>query len=300
MTAPAAAQPLLDPKVLGGLAHLELVARTVVEGLLSGLHRSLRPGFSVEFADYRAYEPGDDPRFIDWNAYARTDRLVLKRYQGETTTHLMIALDASASMGTRSTGVSKLEYARFLAAALGYIALGQHDPVGWIVFDEKLREYRPPGSRRGQLRALCHALERTEPGSGTDVASGLEPFARRVNRRGLVALISDFFCEPEAMLRGVRPLAARGQELMLFHVLDPADRAPSLQDGALLVDAESGRELEVSAEFAQREYPQRIAAHIERVARAARELRADHVLIETSQPLDAALRAYLSIRRRKG
>jgi hypothetical protein len=120
-----------------------------------------------------------------------------------------------------------------------------------------------------------------------------------VNRRGIVALISDFFCDPEAILRGVRPLAARGQELTLFHILDPSDRAPELREGALLVDAESGQELEVSPEFARSEYPRRIAAHIDRVARAARELRADHVLIETTQPLDAALRAYLAVRRRR-
>jgi uncharacterized protein (DUF58 family) len=292
----AGACALLDPALLAALGDLELVARTAVEGFLGGLHRSLRPGFSLEFADYRDYEPGDDPRGIDWNAYARSERLVIKRYRGETTTHLMIALDASASMGVRTGPLSKLDYGRMLAAALAFLANRQHDPVGLIVFDEKLREYRPPSSRRMQLRSLLHALERAQPGARTDIAAALDRFTARVNRRGLVAVISDFFCPAELVLRSVRPLAARGQDVVLFQVLDPGDRAPALRDSTRLVDVETGQEMQVSEAFARREYPQRVERHVEQLARSARELGADHVLLDSARPLDAALRAYLAFR----
>jgi uncharacterized protein (DUF58 family) len=289
---------LLDPRVLAGLANLELVARAVVDGFMVGLHRSLRPGFSLEFADYRPYEPGDDPRFIDWNAYARSDRLVMKRYVGETSTHLMIVLDASASMGIRGRGaVSKLQYAKYTAASLAYLAHRQHDPLGWAIFDAQLREYAPPQSRRNPLGSFLHALERTAPGGATDAAAALGPFARRVNRRGLVALISDFLCEPEPLLESVRPLAARGQELLLLQVLDPADLDPLLEGGELLEDSETGETMAVSPEFARHEYPERMARHVAALARAARESGADHVTLDTSAPLDRALRSYLSFRR---
>jgi len=293
------APALLEPTVLAGLGNLELVARAVVDGFVLGLHRSLRPGFSLEFADYRAYEPGDDPRFVDWNVYARSERLVLKRYLGETSTHLMILLDASASMSIATQGVSKLQYAKYLAAALAYLAVRQHDPVGWMVFDSRLREYAPPRSRRDTLRTFLHALDRVTPGGATDSGAALGPFARRVNRRGLVAVISDFFCDPQEILESVRPLAARGQDAVLFQVLDPSDRAPSLGAGALLEDVETGERMEVSAEFAHAEYPQRMDAHARELARTARDSAADHVLLDTSKPLDRALRAYLEFRRRR-
>lgn len=289
---------LLDPALLAKIANLELLARRAVDGFLTGMHRSVRMGFSLEFADYRAYEPGDDPRLIDWNAYARTDRTVIKRYRGETTTQLMLALDASASMGIRSGSVSKLEYARMLCAALAYLALGQHDPVGLVVFDSAVREYRRPASRRLQLRSLLHALDSAAPGNTTDFGAALAVFSQRVKRRGMVAVISDFFCEPEKILQAVRPLAARKQDLVLFHVLDPADRAPDPRARARLRDVETGVEMEVGEAFLRNEYPERLTRHIEHLARSAREMGADHVLLDTSQPLDVALRSYLQLRRR--
>src|ERR1043165_9919177 len=149
---------LLSPTTLAGLANLELVARTAVEGFLTGLHRSPHYGFSQEFKEYRAYVEGDDPRFVDWNVYARTERTYIRRYEGETNTRQMILLDASASMGFSSHAIGKLQYAKYVAAALAYLAARQHDPVGLLVFDEKIRQYRPPTARAGSMIGLIHAV----------------------------------------------------------------------------------------------------------------------------------------------
>jgi uncharacterized protein (DUF58 family) len=288
----------LDPGVLASLGDLELVSRAVVDGFLNGLHRSLRPGFSLEFADYRAYVPGDDPRFIDWNAYARTGRSYLKRYVGETTTRLMILLDASASMGVGNAGVGKLRYAKFLCAALAVLAGRQHDPVGLLVFDAEIREQRAPAARTGQVRSLLHLLERTEARAGTDFAPAFALLRRRMGQRGLVAVVSDFYGDPAAWLEAVRPFAYRGCDVMLFQVLDPEELAPDLAGPTQLVDVETRAELEVAPQAA-RAVRERMRRHIEALANAASEVGADHVLLDTSQPLDAALRAYLAFRRRR-
>ena len=182
----------LDPEVLARLGNLELVARSVVEGLLSGLHRSVQLGFSLEFADYRPYTPGDDPRFIDWNAYARTGRTYLKRYRGETTTHLMLLLDVSASMGQEGRGIGKLRYAKFLSASLAWLAARQHDAVGLMLFDQTLREHLAPRSRPGHLRKLLHLLDLAAPRAGTDIAGALDQLHRHAPRRRMVAVVSDF------------------------------------------------------------------------------------------------------------
>src|SRR5262245_37356449 len=160
---------LLPPETLSKLSNLELIARTAVEGFLTGLHRSPHYGFSQEFKEYRAYVEGDDPRFVDWNVYARTERTYIRRYEGETNTRLMLVLDASASMGYSSRGITKLQYAKYLAAALAYLASRQHDPVGLIVFDEEVRHYRAPASRAGSLQGLIHTIDAVEAGRGTDL-----------------------------------------------------------------------------------------------------------------------------------
>jgi uncharacterized protein (DUF58 family) len=288
----------LEPSVLASLGDLELIARTVVEGFLNGLHRSLRSGFSLEFADYRAYVPGDDPRFIDWNAEARSGRTYLKRYVGETTTQLMILLDASASMGVGTAGVGKLRYATFLCAALAMLASRQHDPVGLIVFDEEIREQRAPSTRPAQLHGLLHVLERTQARAGTEPSHAFELLRRRASRRGLVAVVSDFYGEPSAWLECVRPFAYRGHDVMLLQVLDPEERAFELATPSLLVDVETRAELEVAPAMA-RAQRERMQRHIEALQSAASGAGADHVLLDTSQPLDEALRAYLAFRRRR-
>lgn len=293
------AQRLLDPKVLARLSSIELVAKTVVQGFVSGLHRSPQFGFSQEFAEYRPYVPGDDPRFVDWNVYARTDRIYLKRYLGETNTHLAILLDSSASMGYGSRGVSKFEYARFLAASLAYLSLHQHDAAALIVFDEQVRRFLPPSTRPGQLHGILHALEQAEPAAGTQTETAVEHLQRFFRRRGLVAVISDFYHHPERLLKTVRPLAQHGNDLILFHVLDPSELAPQWEDSTLLEDLETGERMEVAPEYARGEYRRRIQAHIEQLRSDVRGLGAGHLLLDTSRPLDVALKEYFLFRLRR-
>jgi uncharacterized protein (DUF58 family) len=289
---------LLDTRVLAQISSLELVARTVVEGFLTGLHRSPRFGFSQEFAEYRPYVPGDDPRFVDWNVLARTDRVYLKQYQGETNAALILLLDASASMGYRSGATSKLEYARFLAASLAYLALHQHDGAGLVVFDEEIRAVLPPSLRHGQLHALLAALEQSQPARRTDTGRALEGMSRLVRRRGVVAVISDFYDRPSDLVKWLRPLAGRGHDLVLFHLLDPAERRPMLTDSVVLEDMETGARMEVAPAQAD-EYAGRLEAHSDALRRAGGEIGADYRLLDTSMPLDGALREYLRLRGRR-
>ncbi|MEX2353542.1 MAG: DUF58 domain-containing protein, partial [Gammaproteobacteria bacterium] len=210
-SSPSRPTRLLRPEVLAGLSNLELVARAVVEGFLVGLHRSPMFGFSQEFAEYRPYAEGDDPRFIDWNVYARSERTYIKRFLGETNSHLVVLLDASASMGFTTHKVTKFQYAQYLAASLAFLASRQHDAVGCIVFDEEVRDYRPPSTRTGKLMGLLHTIDRASPARGTDLEKPFRHFREYTNRRGMVVVISDFYCDAEEMMEGVRPLAFNGQ-----------------------------------------------------------------------------------------
>ena len=310
----AAAARLLTPEVLAGLANLEIVARTAVEGFLVGLHRSPHFGFSQEFAEFRAYNEGDDPRFVDWNVYARTERTYIRRYEGETNTRLMVLLDASASMGyqsaqgsaqrstqgstQRSAKVSKLQYGKYLGAALAYLASRQHDPVGLIVFDEAIRHYRPPSGRSGSLHGVLHALDNATPGGKTDLEGCFLKFREHLSRRGLVAIISDLYCDPLAMAKAVQPLAYTGHDMVFFHVLDPAELQPNWRDSVLFEDMESGQTLEVSPDYLEGTYRKKLEEHLAGVRRAAASVGADLVLARTDEPLDNALRRYLMFRER--
>ncbi|HXC57838.1 MAG TPA: DUF58 domain-containing protein [Steroidobacteraceae bacterium] len=289
---------LLRPEVLAGLSTLELVARQAVEGFFQGMHRSPRFGFSQEFAEYKAYAEGDDPRFVDWNVYARTDRTYIRRYQGETNTRLMIALDVSGSMGYSSGPVSKLQYAKYVAASLAYMALHQHDPVGLIAFDSKVRSYRPPSSRTGSLGAILHGLDALTPGSKTDLTESLKQLREHCQRRGLVVVISDLYCEPEALTRAVQPLAYRGHDIMIFQIMDRAEMQPHWDESVLLEDVESGQSLEVSPDYLRTTYRDKLNTHLEHMKKVAGKLGADHVLLVSDEALDKALRGYLMFRKR--
>ena len=236
---------LLDPKVLASLSNLELVARAAVHGFLNGLHRSPFFGFSQEFAEYRAYAEGDDPRFVDWNVYARTERTYVKRYLGETNTHLVILLDASASMGYGSGEITKLQYAKFLAATLAYLASRQHDAVGLVVFDDEVREQRPPSSQPGRLSGVLHAIDRATPGAGTDLGVPFERFRQYRSGRGLVAVISDFF-DPAGIDGLLTALKRTRHRLLLVQLVRSSDRDPALQGDLRLRDCESGATEDVS------------------------------------------------------
>ena len=286
----------LDPAVLAGISHLGLVAKTVVDGFISGLHRSPDFGFSQEFAEYRAYTPGDDLRHIDWNVYARTERAYLKRYRGDTNTQITILLDASASMGFASHSVSKMDYARYLAGSLAYMAHQQRDAAGLIVFQEDILQYVAPSGRQGHLARMFHAIGESAPASRTDFRKPFLHFQQFLRRRGMVIVISDFYEKPGAIVSAINPLRARGNEVVLFHVLDPVELKPTLNGPAMLIDMETEDALEVSAEFARDEYRSRIGAHVDMLRSEAKGAGLDYFLIETDRPLDAALREYLTIR----
>lgn len=290
------AQRFLDPSILAGIANLELTAKTVVDGFISGLHRSPDFGFSQEFAEYRPYVPGDDLRYVDWNVYARADRLYLKRYRGETNTRVTILLDRSRSMSFRSTGVSKIDYARFLAASLGYLAHRQRDAIGFIGFDDDVRDFVEPSSRQGTWIKVLHAIDHAEPGHRTDFAKPFFLFQDLLKRRGIVLVLSDFFAPPASVIETVAPLRFRGNDVILFHILDPAEIRPSFDGPRILIDLETGQELEVSPDYAATTYRARIDSHLDEMRHKAEGAGLSYHLIETGRPLDAALREYLTVR----
>ena len=286
----------IDPVVLAGISHLGLVAKTVVDGFVAGLHRSPDFGFSQEFAEYRAYTPGDDLRHVDWNVFARTERAYLKRYRGETNSQLTMMLDASASMSYSSTGVSKLDYARYLAVSLAYLANQQRDAAGIIIFDDDVNNYIAPSTRQGQFMRVAHAIEHAQPGARTDFAKPFIHFQQFLKRRGIAVIVSDFYEEPDTVIKVMEPLRFRGNELILFHVLDPQEIQPKLKEPVLLVDMETQDAIEVSPDYAKHEYRTRIDAHVETLRTKAKAANMDYFLLRTDRPLDDALREYLTIR----
>src|ERR1700682_1199816 len=293
-------QRFLNPAILAGISGLDLVAKTVVDGFVAGLHRSPDFGFSQEFAEYRAYSTGDDLPHVDWNVFARTERAYLKRYRGETNSMLTVLLDASNSMKFSSHSVTKMDYARFTAASLFYLAIkNQRDAAGLIVFDDDIRAYIRPSTRQGQLVRLLSGLEHAEPSARTDFAKPLHHFQQFLRRRGMVVFISDFYEAPETIVRTIEPLRFHGNEVVLFHVLDPKELRPKLGEPAILVDLETQDRLEVTPEYAQNDYQQKIAAHIAALGERARGAGMDYFLLVTDQPLDAALREYLTIRQER-
>jgi len=293
-------QRFLDPAVLAGISSLDLVAKTVVDGFVAGLHRSPDFGFSQEFAEYRAYTPGDDLRHVDWNLFARTERCYLKRYRGETNSQLTILLDASNSMEYTSGPPKKMDYARFVAASLFYLAIhNQRDAAGLIVFDEKVRDILRPSTRPGQLGRLFAALERAEPHARTDLAKPLHHFQELLHRRGIAIVISDFYEDPGSIVRAVEPLRYRGNEVILFHVLDPQEIRPVLSSSAILVDLETDQKIEVVPEYTKTAYRAKIDAHVESLSSQTRAAGMDYQLLVTDQPLDAALRQYLALRQER-
>jgi uncharacterized protein (DUF58 family) len=290
-------QRFLDPAVLAGISSLDLLAKTVVDGFVAGLHRSPDFGFSQEFAEYRAYTPGDDLRHVDWNLFARTERCYLKRYRGETNSQLVVLLDASNSMQYTSGPPKKMDYARFIAASLFYLAIrNQRDAAGLIVFDDEVRDYVRPSTRQGQLARLFAGLEQAEPRARTDFGKPLRHFQELLHRRGIAIVISDFYEKPETIVRAIEPLRFHGNDVVLFHVLDPEEIRPVLKGPSLLVDLETDQQIEVIPEYTKTTYRAKMEAHIEQLRSRTRGAGMDYRLLVTDQPLDEALREYLSLR----
>jgi uncharacterized protein (DUF58 family) len=290
-------QRFLDPAVLAGISSLDLLAKTVVDGFVAGLHRSPDFGFSQEFAEYRAYVPGDDLRHVDWNLFARTDRCYLKRYRGETNSQLTVLLDASNSMQYTSGPPMKIDYARFIAATLLYMAIkSQRDAAGLIVFDDEVREYIRPSTRPGQLARLFAGLEQALPRARTNFAKPFRYFQNSLHRRGIAIVISDFYDDPESIVKNIAPLRFHGNEVILFHILDPEEIRPVMKGPAILVDLETEQKLEVIPDYTKTSYRAKIDAHIEKLRTRTRDAVMDYQLLVTSQPLDLALREYLALR----
>lgn len=286
----------LDPDVLARIDNLELLARTVVDGFLHGLHSSPYLGLSMEFAEHRPYMPGDDIRKIDWRLFARTDRHYVKQYEAETNANFVVLLDVSMSMSYGSGPVSKLDYARFLAAALTYFSRRQRDRVGLYTFDSEVVEHVRPSVRH--LDQVLHALERASPGRSGALGPPLFTAASTLPRRGIAALISDFYERPEGIVEAIRPLAGRRHDLMVFHVLDSAELHFPFEESASFEDLETGEKFPVVPEKLRDDYRNVVQAHLGEVQRRLIGQGAEYILLDTSQPLDSALFRYLNARQK--
>lgn len=290
----------LDPGVIARLGTMELKARTVVEGVLSGLHRSPYKGFSVEFAEYRQYLPGDDLNTLDWKVYARTDRHYVKKFEEETNLECHLLLDQSASMAYRgASAMSKLEYGSVLAASLAFLMNRQRDATGLIAFDEQIRLRLPAAGRPGHLHALLLALERIQPGLRSNVARPLHQLAEALVKRSLVVLISDLLDDPDPVIKGLRHLKFRGTDVVVFQVLDPHELTFPFQGAATFRDIETDDAVVADAGQARTEYLRELAGLTQRYDRELRGAGIDYVQLDTSRPLDFALLTYLSARARR-
>ena len=287
---------LVDPRALMALDSLELRARTVVRGFATGLHRSPRHGFSVEFTEYRQYTPGDDLRHLDWRVFGRTDRDYVRRYEDETNLRCHLVVDQSRSMELASQGVSKSAYAATLAATLAFFLLRQGDAVGLMTLDAAVREYIPARCRPGHLRQILQSLERAPAGQSTHLGAALERLVELVPRSALVAVISDFLVPVADLVARLRPLAACGHEVVLFQILDPAELEFSYQAPTRFLDLESGQLLEVDPASARSGYLQRFDAHQRGLSEACLNLGIDFHAIDTRQPIETVLLAFLERR----
>lgn len=290
----------LAPEVLARISSLELIARSVVEGFIAGLHRSPYLGFSTDFAEHRPYMPGDDLRHLDWKLLARTDRLYIKKYQGDTNAQIHLLIDSSASMGYASGEVSKLQYAQYLASSLAFLGVRQHDSVGLVAFDEQVVEHVPPGSRSGHLRTVLGVIERLAPGKGTSIADLLHRTADLLTRRAIIVLISDLYDEPDRVIDGLEHLRFRGNDVIVFHVMDKQELDFDFVEPVVLEDSETEEQLHVLPDVLRDEYLRGIRKHIDSLTEGAARNRIDYELHRTSEPLDAALFAYLARRSQFG
>jgi uncharacterized protein (DUF58 family) len=289
----------LDPAVIARLGTLELRARTIVEGFLSGLHRSPLRGFSVEFAEYRQYFPGDELSTIDWKVFARTDRHVVKKFEEETNLKGYLLLDVSGSMAYGSGTLSKLEYGSVLAASLAYLMQQQRDAAGLVTFDAAIRTFIPPGLRPGHLSAILHALDTQQAERRTDSAPPMNQLADAMTKRGLVVLISDLLDDPARVVKGLKHFRYRGCDVLVFHVLDHAELTFPFERPVRFRDLEDDTELLTNPARVRDQY---LAAVDDFIATYRREFGAagiDYQVLDTSQPLDQALLTYLATRGRR-
>ncbi|MGC4083943.1 MAG: VWA domain-containing protein [Vicinamibacterales bacterium] len=275
----------VDPKILARVGNLELLARNVVDGFINGLHRAPFFGASIDFAEHRGYVPGDDIRRVDWRLYARTDRYYIKQYEADTNTNFTVLFDISKSMSFASEGVSKLEYASFLAACLSYLAHRQRDRVGIITFDESIVTHVPPSAKH--FDQVLHTLDQARAVKPGRLSAPLNAMAEHFKRRGVLLLISDFYDDPDAILDAIKPLRFLGNDLIVFHVLDPQEIDFDFDDASTFQDLESGEQVPVVPQSFRAEYRRLIQEHITKLSTKFSEQRIDYALCNTREPLES-------------
>lgn len=291
-------QKYFNPETLARLAGLELQARQIVEGFVTGLHQSPYHGFSIEFAEHREYAPGDDLRYVDWKVFGKTDRYYLKQYEEETNFSCYVLLDTSESMLYRSeaAAVTKLQYAQFVAAALSYLVLRQQDAVGLATFDNGVRNFVRASSQPSHLKQLCHVMEQS-PATG-DSAMGpiFHDLAERIKKRGLILIISDLFDNVDEILMGLKHFRHKRHEVLVMQVVDPAEQDFPFRDPTLFKGLEHGPEMMTDPRSLRVAYQHEFETFLTDVRRGCREMRMDHLLLRTDQPLDLVLSNFLASR----
>jgi uncharacterized protein (DUF58 family) len=289
----------LQPSVVAQLANMELRARLVVEGFITGLHKSPYHGFSVEFTEHRPYMPGDEIKHIDWKAYGKTDRYYIKEFEEETNLKSYLVLDASKSMDYSSPGqLKKIEYASYIAAALGYLMVEQRDAVGLTVYDEHIRTHVPPRATKLYLRQILRELENVKPGNKTSTAQCLHEVAERIKRRGLVIVLSDLFDDPARVATALKHFRHKGNEVIVMQVLDPLERSFAFGMDAVFRDMETKEEILTQPWHIQTAYQESFRQFLEFYKRECRENAIDYLLLDTATPFDRALFEYLNKRKR--
>jgi uncharacterized protein (DUF58 family) len=292
------AEQYLKPEVIQNIARLDLRAKFIVEGFLTGLHGSPFQGFSVEFSEHRRYNPGDDPKDIDWLVFARTDRIYVKRYEAETNITGYILMDLSRSMAyTYRQKLTKFDYAICLAAALSYLMIHQQDPVGLVTFDDQLRASLPARSRRSQLGDILSVLQRCVPSGQTDIAGNLRRFGAMIRHRSLMMVMSDLLSDQEEIISSIRMLKHSGHDVILFHILDEAEVTFPFSGSVDLLEPESQSHQVLDAGSIRTEYLEALQQMRDRFRTACMQIGADYVALDTSMPFDKALLEYLSQRK---
>ena len=290
----------LEPEMVARLSNMSLRARLVVEGYIIGQHKSPFHGFSVEFAEHRAYGPGDEIRHIDWKLYGKTDRFFVKQYEEETNLRSYILLDTSRSMEYKSNKISKLDYGNYLSAALAYLMINQQDGVGLTLFDNQIQTFIPPRSKPSHVNTILTHLDKTGSGKDTDVGIVLHEMAERIKKRGLIILISDLFDETENIINGLKHFRHNKQEIIVFHVMDRKELNFDFSNRTKFKDMETDEQITTEPWKIRKIYQQAIQSYQDELRLRCREQKIDYVPLFTDQNLDLALNEYLKKRQRLG
>ena len=288
----------LDPQVVSRLSNMALRARLIVEGFIAGIHRSPYHGFSAEFSEYRRYIPGESTRQIDWKLFARTDRYYIRIFEDETNLRCSLIIDRSGSMGFGSGDITKLDYASLLGAALSYLMIRQRDAVGLTLFDEEITLMTPHRSVKSHLHHILRELGGVKPGAGTGISSALGEVAERINRRGLVVVISDLMDDPDEVLQTLKRFRSRGHEALVFHVLDPMELNLDYSREVQFEDMETGETIRTQPWFLETEYARKVNDWTRRLEIECRDSGIDYNLLSLASTFDEALVAYLNKRKK--